>query len=182
MATSVQELRYRLHPNQSWWRRYDTRWRYLLLHLPYHFSFVELFFAGARSYNYRVVMVTTSGYELDMRGRCSAGQKVLACLIIRMALSDPRRTHDKSRYAECRVSCKCTLALDWGTARATPFPVSDYYPRRTFCQTNRSKGAHRILLACEQGREPEKYHQAACDFGVDLPRFDRNVQCYTCLW
>jgi len=43
---------------------------------------------GARSYNYRVVMVTNSGHELDMRGRCSAGQKVLACLIIRMALSE----------------------------------------------------------------------------------------------
>jgi DNA repair protein RAD50 len=29
----------------------------------------------ARSYNYRVVMVN-GGVELDMRGRCSAGQKV----------------------------------------------------------------------------------------------------------
>merc|ERR1711936_948124 len=26
--------------------------------------------------------------ELDMRGRCSAGQKVLACLIIRLALAN----------------------------------------------------------------------------------------------
>lgn len=26
--------------------------------------------------------------ELDMRGRCSAGQKVLACLIIRLALAE----------------------------------------------------------------------------------------------
>ncbi len=32
---------------------------------------------AARSYNYRVVMVA-GGAELDMRGRCSAGQKVLA--------------------------------------------------------------------------------------------------------
>ena len=30
--------------------------------------------AGARSYNYRVVMYS-GGAELDMRGRCSAGQK-----------------------------------------------------------------------------------------------------------
>lgn len=30
---------------------------------------------GSRSYNYRVVM-TAGGAELDMRGRCSAGQKV----------------------------------------------------------------------------------------------------------
>ncbi|CAH8517904.1 unnamed protein product [Schistosoma turkestanicum] len=60
-----------------------------------------------RTYNYRVVMVkTTSGSmsiprpksknsticsneaRLDMRGRCSAGQKVLASLIIRLALAE----------------------------------------------------------------------------------------------
>jgi len=40
-----------------------------------------------RSYNYRVVMIK-NGAELDMRGRCSAGQKVLASLIIRVALSE----------------------------------------------------------------------------------------------
>lgn len=39
-----------------------------------------------RNYNYRVVMVK-NGKELDMRGRCSAGQKVLACIIIRLALA-----------------------------------------------------------------------------------------------
>jgi len=42
---------------------------------------------GLKSYNYRVVMVC-QGIELDMRGRCSAGQKVLACLIIRLALAE----------------------------------------------------------------------------------------------
>ncbi len=31
-----------------------------------------------RSYNYRVVMFA-GGTELDMRGRCSAGQKACAC-------------------------------------------------------------------------------------------------------
>lgn len=40
-----------------------------------------------RSYSYRVVQVK-NGIELDMPGRCSAGQKVLACLIIRMALAE----------------------------------------------------------------------------------------------
>lgn len=43
--------------------------------------------AAGRSYNYRVVM-HTGGAELDMRGRCSAGQKVLACLVIRLALAE----------------------------------------------------------------------------------------------
>lgn len=42
---------------------------------------------AARSYNYRVIMVCR-GAELDMRGRCSAGQRVLACLIIRLALAE----------------------------------------------------------------------------------------------
>ena len=42
---------------------------------------------GARSYNYRVCMVKQD-VEMDMRGRCSAGQKVLACIIIRLALAE----------------------------------------------------------------------------------------------
>ncbi|XP_051902565.1 DNA repair protein RAD50 [Hippocampus zosterae] len=40
-----------------------------------------------RIYNYRVVMVK-GDTVLDMRGRCSAGQKVLASLIIRLALAE----------------------------------------------------------------------------------------------
>uniref|UniRef100_A0A3Q3FJ57 RAD50 homolog, double strand break repair protein n=1 Tax=Kryptolebias marmoratus TaxID=37003 RepID=A0A3Q3FJ57_KRYMA len=40
-----------------------------------------------RIYNYRVVMVK-GDTALDMRGRCSAGQKVLASLIIRLALAE----------------------------------------------------------------------------------------------
>lgn len=40
-----------------------------------------------RSYNYRVVM-RKGDSELDMRGRCSAGQKVLASVVIRLALAD----------------------------------------------------------------------------------------------
>jgi DNA repair protein RAD50 len=42
---------------------------------------------GNKSYNYRVVMVKQNA-EMDMRGRCSAGQKVLASLIIRLALAE----------------------------------------------------------------------------------------------
>ncbi|XP_057317198.1 DNA repair protein RAD50-like [Hydractinia symbiolongicarpus] len=40
-----------------------------------------------RSYNYRVCMIK-SGTSLDMRSRCSAGQKVLASIIIRLALAE----------------------------------------------------------------------------------------------
>lgn len=41
----------------------------------------------SQSFNYRVVMVQ-SGSEVNMRGRCSAGQKVLASIIIRLALAE----------------------------------------------------------------------------------------------
>ena len=44
--------------------------------------------AKSRSnYNYRVVMMKQD-VEMDMRGRCSAGQKVLASIIIRLALAE----------------------------------------------------------------------------------------------
>lgn len=42
---------------------------------------------GNRSYNYRVCMMKQDT-EMDMRGRCSAGQKVLASIIIRLALAE----------------------------------------------------------------------------------------------
>lgn len=43
--------------------------------------------ARGRSYNYRVVMYKKNS-ELDMRGRCSAGQKVLTSILIRLALAE----------------------------------------------------------------------------------------------
>jgi DNA repair protein RAD50 len=42
---------------------------------------------AAKSYNYRVVM-TKGNSKLDMRGRCSAGQRVLASIVIRLALAE----------------------------------------------------------------------------------------------
>jgi len=43
--------------------------------------------AASKSYNYRVVM-SKAGTHLDMRGRCSAGQRVLASIVIRLALAE----------------------------------------------------------------------------------------------
>jgi len=42
---------------------------------------------ATRSYNYRVVMKKGQTL-LDMRGRCSAGQRVLASIVIRLALAE----------------------------------------------------------------------------------------------
>jgi len=48
--------------------------------------------AASKQYSYRVVMRKNvqgaRAADLDMRGRCSAGQKVLACIVIRMALAE----------------------------------------------------------------------------------------------
>ena len=44
--------------------------------------------AKTRNYNYRIVFFTAGGQGLDMRGRCSAGQKILASIIIRLALAE----------------------------------------------------------------------------------------------
>ncbi|KAI9302405.1 hypothetical protein BJ944DRAFT_242399 [Cunninghamella echinulata] len=48
--------------------------------------------AANRSYNYRVVMIK-DGKEMNMRGRCSAGQKVLTSIIIRLALAETFCVH-----------------------------------------------------------------------------------------
>lgn len=42
---------------------------------------------ATKSYNYRVVMCKGDA-QLDMRGRCSAGQRVLASIVIRLALAE----------------------------------------------------------------------------------------------
>lgn len=54
---------------------------------------------GHKTYSYRVVMVK-NGVELDMRGRSSAGQRMIASILIRLALAD-------SFAANCNI-----LALD----------------------------------------------------------------------
>ncbi|KAJ3663533.1 hypothetical protein Zmor_007787 [Zophobas morio] len=72
-----------------------------------------------RTYNYKVVQIK-KGIELDMRGRCSAGQKVLACLLIRMALAE-------TLSSNCGI-----LALDEPTTnldRANVFSLSDTLAR-----------------------------------------------------
>ena len=43
--------------------------------------------ASKRMYDYKVVQIKND-IELEMKGQCSAGQKVLACLIIRIALAE----------------------------------------------------------------------------------------------
>ncbi|OZC05081.1 hypothetical protein X798_07948 [Onchocerca flexuosa] len=86
----------------------------LFVFIPYWFRKSES--AGEnekkKSYNYRVVMYV-GGTEIDMPGRCSAGQKMLASILIRIALSD--------------VFCdKCSIiALDEPTANLDVLKVEN---------------------------------------------------------
>lgn len=55
-----------------------------------------------RSYDYRVVQ-SKNDVEIDMRGRCSAGQRVLACLIIRIALAETFSANCGGTYVYCPI-------------------------------------------------------------------------------
>jgi hypothetical protein len=66
----------------------------------------------SRNYNYRVVMRKGEAL-IDMRGRCSAGQKVLASIVIRLALAESFCVHT------------CVLLLPREVVR----PLIDTYPR-----------------------------------------------------
>ena len=85
---------------------------------------------GLRSYNYRVVM-NTGGAELDMRSRCSAGQKVRAAVDYQSA-ADAAQPQAKSRVHTaaavsrnglrhsvkgCGVRCTAARGSDWMTVR-----------------------------------------------------------------
>ncbi|XP_054153853.1 DNA repair protein RAD50-like [Oppia nitens] len=79
-----------------------------------------------RVFDYRVVMVRNNT-EMDMRGRCSAGQKVLACLIIRLALAE-------IFSANC-----CVLALDEPTTNLDSHNISSFATAITEIVKYRSK-------------------------------------------
>lgn len=64
-----------------------------------------------RSYDYRVVQ-SKNDVEIDMRGRCSAGQRVLACLIIRIALAETFSANCGGKYVY-NVFPSVNLEFSW---------------------------------------------------------------------
>ena len=62
-------------------------------------------------HNYRVVMFKQDA-ELDMRGRCSAGQKVLACLIIRPRGDPDCQALLRLPVADCAIEW-IHVCIDW---------------------------------------------------------------------
>ncbi|KAJ6251712.1 rad50 [Anaeramoeba flamelloides] len=86
-----------------------------------------------RTYNYQVLMVTKDN-ELEMRGRCSSGQKVLASLIIRLALAE----------AFC-INCGI-MALDEPTTNLDRVNVENFAESLGSIISNRSKQSNFQLL------------------------------------
>lgn len=115
---------------------------------------------GNRSYNYRVCMVK-SEVEMDMRGRCSAGQKVLASIIIRLAL------------AECfGVSCGI-IALDEPTTNLDKDNIRSLAQSLHDIILIRRKQSNFQLIVITHDEEFLKYMQCG-DFADYYYRVSRN--------
>lgn len=117
---------------------------------------------GNRSYNYRVVMIK-SGAEMDMRGRCSAGQKVLASIIIRLAL------------AEC-FSANCGLiALDEPTTNLDSDNIRGLAEALHGIIKQRQQQSNFQLIVITHDEEFLKHMQCG-DFADYYYRVSRNAQ------
>ncbi|KAL8722702.1 MAG: hypothetical protein Q9225_000869 [Loekoesia sp. 1 TL-2023] len=117
---------------------------------------------GNRSYNYRVCMVKQDA-EMDMRGRCSAGQRVLASIIIRLAL------------AEC-FGVKCGLiALDEPTTNLDRDNIRSLAESLHDIIRARQQQSNFQLIVITHDEEFLQYMQCAdfCDTYYRISRTDR---------
>ncbi|KAI4264111.1 MAG: hypothetical protein L6R42_000773 [Xanthoria sp. 1 TBL-2021] len=115
-----------------------------------------------RSYNYRVCMVKQEA-EMDMRGRCSAGQRVLASIIIRLAL------------AEC-FGVKCGLiALDEPTTNLDRDNIRSLAESLHDIIRARQQQSNFQLIVITHDEEFLRYMQCAdfCDTYFRISRTDR---------
>ncbi|KAI4278195.1 MAG: hypothetical protein LQ337_001209 [Flavoplaca oasis] len=115
-----------------------------------------------RQYNYRVCMVKQEA-EMDMRGRCSAGQRVLASIIIRLAL------------AEC-FGVKCGLiALDEPTTNLDSDNIRSLAESLHDIIRARQQQSNFQLIVITHDEEFLRYMQCAdfCDTYFRISRTDR---------
>lgn len=90
--------------------------------------------SSRRNFNYRVVM-RKGATKLDMLGRCSSGQKVLACLVIRLALVE-------TFCRECRI-----LALDEPTTNLDRHNIESIaHAMRTIIEEDEFKKRFQLIL------------------------------------
>jgi DNA repair protein RAD50 len=124
-----------------------------------------------KSYNYRVVM-TKGSSRMDMRGRCSAGQRVLASIVIRLALAET-----------FGVNCGC-IALDEPTVNLDYRNKKGLGSALAQIVASRSKQSNFQLVMITHDEEfvammktelssltgfsmPEKYFQVRREQGID---------------
>ncbi|KAL1509533.1 hypothetical protein ABEB36_004248 [Hypothenemus hampei] len=118
-----------------------------------------------RAYNYKVVQVK-KGVKLSMAGRCSAGQKVLACLVIRMALAE-------TFSANCGI-----LALDEPTTNLDRDNIMSLSDALNRIITVREKQKHFQLIIITH--DEEFLHSITRDHGVShFFRVQRNVDGFS---
>uniref|UniRef100_A0A6U5A8W5 Endonuclease GajA/Old nuclease/RecF-like AAA domain-containing protein n=4 Tax=Hemiselmis andersenii TaxID=464988 RepID=A0A6U5A8W5_HEMAN len=90
--------------------------------------------ATKRSHNYRLVMKHRTEAQLDMRGRCSAGQKVLAALVVRLALAE-------SFCHNCGV-----LALDEPTSNLDHANIAGFTDALSRIVKERAKSGFQLIV------------------------------------
>lgn len=115
---------------------------------------------AAKSYNYRVVM-TKGNTELDMRGRCSAGQRVLASLVIRLALAET-----------FGVNCGCialdepTVNLDFNNKKGLAQSLAQLVEHRA-----KQKNFQLILITHDEEFVAMMKNELQCHSGFVMPEF-----------
>jgi DNA repair protein RAD50 len=124
-----------------------------------------------KSYNYRVVM-TKGSSRMDMRGRCSAGQRVLASIVIRLALAET-----------FGVNCGCialdepTVNLDFKNKKGLAIALSQIVAKRAqqrnfqlvmITHDEEFVAMMKTELSSQTGFSmPEKYFQVRREKGID---------------
>ncbi|XP_028449972.1 DNA repair protein RAD50 isoform X2 [Perca flavescens] len=109
--------------------------------------------AGVRRvYNYRVVMVK-GDTALDMRGCCSAGQKVLASLIIRLALQE-------TFCLNCGILAldEPTTNLDQDNIESLAHALVESVHARTHTHTHTITHTHTMFLCLHAGDSRGRTH------------------------
>ena len=107
-----------------------------------------------RNYNYCVMMRRKDGTSLPMRGRASAGQKILASLIIRLALS------------QCFTKCGI-LALDEPTTNLDRRNITQFVTTLNALSSQSDAGSQFIIITHDQ-----EFIQKLCG-AAGLARFYR---------
>jgi len=126
---------------------------------------------ASKSYNYRVVM-TKGGAQLDMRGRCSAGQRVLASIVIRLALAESFCVQ-----FGCIALDEPTVNLDYNNKKGLAVALAQIIASRAqqsnfqlvvITHDEDFVSMMKTELSCQTGFSmPERYYQVRREEGVD---------------